>query len=268
MKLSYIAAEMADDFEESIRLGASAHADGVALRNKVFGKALEELTEEEIDTAKKILSEYGLAVTGLYSGIGKCSIDDPETARQNRASFSRILDAARAFDTNLIRVFPYQRSGVEEYEPSRLDDYLEMIGEAWTPLVRQAEQCDVVLCFEGVGSTLARTSADMKRVVDVLGRSRAVGVIWEVDVAFRDGEMPSVGYEMIKDLIRDVHIKPHPDLPLSGDGESYEQVITSLCRDGYEGAVTIEHWTNADESIIALEELRGLLDRLHRGGSR
>lgn len=262
MDLSYIAPEMAGEFEEALRLGAEAGVKAVALRNKMFGKALEDLDDEDITKAKAIIERYGMKVKGVYSGVGKCTIDDPDTVEKNQASFGRILELAKIFGTDLVRVFPYQRTGVIEYEPSRLSEYIEKIRDRWAPLVRRAEEEKAVLCFEGVGSTLARTSADMKRVIDALGDSTAVGVIWEVDIAFRDGEMPSEGYPIIKEMIRDVHVKPNPELPLSGDGETYEQAILALHRDGYTGPITIEHWKTTEASLKAIEELKGIIGRL------
>lgn len=259
MELSYIAPEMAEDFEEAARLGAETGARWVALRGKIQNKALEDLTDEDIGTAQKILDRYGLKVSGVYSSVGKCPIDEPDAVAKNRASFTRIIEVAKAFGTDKLRVFPYQRSGYVEYEAPRLDEYIDQIGREWSPLVRQAEAENVVLCFECVGSTLARRSADIRRVIDVLGDSPAVGVIWEIDVAWRDGESPSTGYPLIKGVIRDVHVKPNPELPLTGEGETYEQAFRLLRNDDYSGPVTIEHWRSTDASLKALHEIQEIL---------
>ena len=48
METSYITAEMADDFEHAVRLGASAGCRRVSLRSKVWGTAMEDLDPEQV----------------------------------------------------------------------------------------------------------------------------------------------------------------------------------------------------------------------------
>jgi len=260
--LAYIAYEISEDFEEAVRLGAEAGVHCLALRSHIWGTKLEKLTDDEVNRAKEVLARYDSKVSAIYSAVGKCNIKDPSAVEENGASLSPIIGVAKAFGTRLVRVFPYQRPNVVEYESSHLDEYLSLISERWLPLIEQAEREGVVLCFEGVGSTLARSARDMRRVVDALGRSPSLGVIWEIDVAWRDGEPPSRGYPLIKSLIHDVHVKPNPELPLAGLGESYEQALNNLLQDGYDGPVTVEHWKTTEAALSALGELKAILARL------
>ena len=259
LQLGYISLEMSKEFDESVRLGAEKGVKSLALRSKVMGKNLEDLTDEEINDVKGILAQNGSRASAVYSSLGKCAIDDDEVREKNLSDFQRNIELAKTFGTKLIRVFPFQRKGYEEYEPSRLDQYVDRIAEVWSPLIKEAESQDVVLCFECVGSTIPRTSSELRKVLDAIGPSPAAGAIWEIDVAFRDGEVPSQGYPHLKGLIHDVHIKPHPELPLSGAGESYEQAFKRLVQDGYNGPVTIEHWKTTEAELQALEDLKPII---------
>ena len=262
IELAYIAPEMAEEFQDAVRFGAEAGARSLALRSRIWGKDLEELSAADIGRMKDILSAYGARVSAVYSGIGKCDIEDEGVVRSNVASWPSIAELAHAFDTALVRVFPFQRPGVVEYEPSRLGQDLGLIVERCTPLVRQAESEGLVLCFEAVGSTLARTARELKQVVEALGKSPAVGIIWEIDVAWRAGESPTEGYQFARGITRDVHVKPNAELPLAGDGDTYQTAFRSLLADRYDGPATVEHWRGTENTVAALRELKGLLQQL------
>jgi sugar phosphate isomerase/epimerase len=262
IELAYIAPEMDADFERAVALGTGAGVKAVALRSPLWGKQLEDLTNNDVRRMRDILAVYGMHVSALYSSAGKCSIVDEAALARGLGSLPRVFELARAFGTSLVRVFPFQRPGYTEYEPSHLDEYLERIAELWAPLVARAESEGIVLVFEGVGSTLARTARELQQVCQALGASPAVGIVWEVDVAFRAGEPPSHGYSFASGFIRDVHIKRNPDLPLSGPGESYERVLRMLVGAGYHGPVTLEHWPGPEGTLSALAEVRQMLSRL------
>jgi sugar phosphate isomerase/epimerase len=262
LELSYIAAEMADDFEEAVRLGTRAGTRWVALRSRVWGKNLEALSGEDVERMQGILARYGARVSAVYSGVGKCNIEDDDEVEHNVASLPRMIELAHVFGTRLIRVFPFQRSGVVEYEPSHLQEYLVRIVERYMPLVQMAQAEDVVLCFEAVGSTLARTAEDLSRVIEALGRPKGAGIVWEIDVAWRAGEPPSRGFPFARGITKDVHVKPSPGIALAGEGETYEQAFRSLLGSGYSGPITIEHWQSTPAALEALGRIKPILARL------
>jgi len=263
MQLGYIAAEMAEDFREAVRLGVEAGVDTVQLRSRIWGKRLEDLSADDLGRMKEILGEFGMRVGSVYSAVGKCNIEDPNAVAHSIELFPRMADLAHTFDTRVIRVFPYQRPGVQEYEPSHLTEYLDLVVDRLGALVKAAEREGVVICLETVGSTLARTAQELRQVVEALGRPSTVGIIWEIDVAWRAGEPPSAGYRFARGLVRDVHVKPNPELPIVGGGqESYEEAFRSLLADGYDGLVTVEHWETTEATIGALKRLNDLLRKL------
>ena len=91
-----------------------------------------------------------------------------------------------------------------------------------------------------------------------------MGVVWDLDVAWRDGETPSAGYPFVQGSVADVHVKPNPELPLAGPRESYEQAFRLLSADGYDGPITVEHWRSTEAALGALKQLKPILARLER----
>jgi sugar phosphate isomerase/epimerase len=214
---------------------------------------------------RDILSRHESRVGVILPPCGKCNIEDPAEVERHTQIFSRMTELAHAFDTCLIRAFPFRRPGYQEYEPSHLDEYLELIVRNLMPMVRMAESEGVIICLECVGSTLARTSQEIRRVIDALGNPSCVGVIWEIDVASKAGELPSEGYQFARGLVRDVHVKPNTDHridPVGTSTDTYEQALNSLLADGYKGTATIEHWESTEGTLSGIRQLKALLSKM------
>ncbi len=255
---------MSDDLEEALELGAEAGVDTVHLRKSLFGKNVELLDDEDIPRIQDTLGKFGARIGVLMPPFAKCSIDEPDTIAEHCDIFARTVEVARALGTTHIRCFPFTGADHIDYSPGRLDDYLECIVENLAPSVRHAEAEGLTMCFEVVNSTIARSAADTRRIIDALD-SPAARVIWEIDTGWRVGEVPSGGYEHIKDLIQDIHIKPNDRGemdPVGDTGETHTDTIRKLHRDGYEGFATIEHWKGQKGMLKGLRLLTDVLGSL------
>ncbi len=265
IKPGYINVEMSKDFEEAVRLGAEAGVHIVCIRTGIGGKDLPDITCDDVEQMKEILSRYESRAGVILPPCGKCNIEDTAEVKSHLEIFSKMTKLAHAFDTRFIRAFPFRRPGNQEYEPSYLDEYLDLIVELLTPMAEIARDEDVVICLECVGSTLARTAQDIRRVIDALGNPSSVGVIWEIDVASKDGELPSQGYQFVRGLVQDVHVKPNPDLridPVGDSTDTYEQAFRSLLADGYDGTATIEHWKSTEGTLSGIRQLKEMLSKM------
>ena len=91
------------------------------------------------------------------------------------------------------------------------------------------------ICMEVNGGTIGATEAHTRQVIDA--RS--------IDSGSHFGQPPSQGYQHLKGLIRDVHVKANAQVeldPIWDTGETHADVVRCLAEDGYEGMMTIEHW--------------------------
>lgn len=262
-EVSFIVPEMAEDFEDAIRLGVEAGIHTVAIRSKVLGRNLEDLNDDEVARIEAVLNRYGVRVGEIFTPVGKCDIEDASAVAEHLEVLCQSVHLARALGTVNVRVFPFRRAGYTEYEPSRLVDYIERIAENLKPMVQIAEAAGVILCFECVGSTLARTSREIRRVIDALGSPDAAAVIWEIDVGAKDGESVEEGYPHIRGMIRDVHVKSnaagHID-PIDNGMGTYRKAFQLLAADGYDGLATIEHWKGPENTLRGIRELNGLIE--------
>ena len=121
---SYINIEMADEFEEAIKLGAEAGISTIALRSKKWVSPDEVPSGRQVDELRRILDRYEVNVSTIFSPVGKCSIDVEDEIRTHLEIFRKMVGLAKALGIDRIRVFPFCRSGYREYERSRLDEYI------------------------------------------------------------------------------------------------------------------------------------------------
>jgi sugar phosphate isomerase/epimerase len=261
---SFITSEMSDDLEVALQLGLESGVDTVHLRKGVFGKEVHELESEDFPRIQDTFGKFGARVGVLMPPFGKCDLDDAETIKQHHELFARTVTAAKALGTRYVRCFPFLGAVDVDYTPARLDDYLGRIVDNLQPSVKHAEAEDITMCFEVIKTTIARSSADTRRIIDALDSS-VTEIIWENDSAYRVGEKPSVGYSHIQGKIRDVHIKTNDKdemSPIGDTGETYSDVIQRLHIDGYKGFLTIEHWKGQEGTLRGLRQLTEILSDL------
>ena len=256
MEVSYITAEMADDFERAVRLGASAGCRLVSLRSKVWDTAMENLDPGQIRRTAETLEAHGLRPGMLLSPVGKCDITDEKKVASDGERLKRTFDLAHALGTDTVRVFPFRAPSPQAFGPSQLDEYFSQIIERWGPWVEWAAAARIALCFEWVGTTLVLTSAEMRRVIDALGAPAHLGAIWEIDVSAQAGEEPQEGYPHLRGLLRDVHIKRFDG---GADRPQYLQALRLLRADGYAGPLTVEHWGGESETLEGIAAVGELL---------
>jgi L-ribulose-5-phosphate 3-epimerase len=262
--------EVSPDFEEAVRLSAEAGAEGLELRNRMWGKSIGQIDDADVDRIREICARHGVRVAVIGSPVGKCDIDDADECRRHQLLFERMAALAHTFETPLIRGFALWRPAVNGTRDHRddalrpdLDRYLPRIVEFLEPIVQVAEREGVKLCLETEGATMAGTCAEARRVMDALGNSPALGVAWDVNNGLSCGENPLPdGYSLIRDRVYHVHVKPNSDLSLATVGDSaltYRDVLETLQRDGYRGWASVEHWGSREAMLHGLEELARLI---------
>jgi len=262
--------EVAADFEEAVRASVAAGAAGLELRGRLFGKSITQVDDDDVARIRAVCRRHGIEVAVIGSPVGKCSLDDPGERAQHQSTFTRMAQLAGALGTPFIRGFALWRPGrTRETDAERpdLDAFLPSIVAFLDPIIATAEREGVRFCLETEGATLVGTGAEAGQVMDALGRPAALGVAWDVNNGLSCGELPHPdGYAPIRDRVYHVHVKPNRSGSLATVGDSaltYEQILTILRDDGYQGWASIEHWGSPEAMLHGLRELRPLLDRLN-----
>jgi len=277
-------AAITDEFSPDIAVAAeSMQQCGMiaAELRMVFGKNIIDLTDEEIERAKKIVGRHGLQIISIASPVLKCVLPDaPDVdARFQQdmfASKNTIADQprliARAFEiahltgARIIRVFSYWRT----VDPSQCFD---RIVTALRDLAEQAAARDVVIGLENEHACNIATAAETARVLAAVDHPN-LQVVWDPANAYVAGEVPFPdGYRKLPvNRIVHVHAKDcevvdHKTTwgPLGECKVDWKGQIAALVADGYRGYISLEtHWPGpgGDKhagSVICGNKLRELV---------
>ncbi len=263
--------EVSSDFAEAVDLSARAGVHCIELRGGIWGKAVQEATDDDVARMQQVMAQYGARVTCIGSPVGKCDLYNEDEYQQHLQWFDRMCELAHIFNTKIIRGFPGwnpESSADDRYNEvvprPDLEPLLPLIAERLAPIVRRAEQEDVYFCLETEMATCSGTCQEVARIIEVCGGSEHLAVAWDINNASSRGEHPlEQGYPLIKERIRHLHVKPNRYMNIETVGDwpdvSYEDVLNILLADGYEGSASIEHWGSP---WLMLEGARQLVELL------
>jgi len=265
----YFSDEISPDFEEAVHLGSEAGAYNIEIRSRIFRKAVQDVNDDDVKKMKEILTKYNARVAVIGSPCAKCALDSPEECAQHVKIFQRMCSLAHAFETDLIRTFPFSipegrdKSHRDRTRPD-LSRYLDRIVEGLRPMVRIAENEGVKMCFETEGSTFSGNCRELCTIMDALDSS-AVMATWDILNSWCSGdEIPYPDtYQLIRGRIAHLHIKPNKQYNIKTVGESastYEQIFRALLADGYNGGTSIEHWGSPELMLSGIRQLVALLN--------
>ena len=197
-----------------------------------------DLDQDQLATAREILSEHGLAVSSIGSPIGKIFIDEdfePHLARMRHAA-----EVARFFEAPYMRIFSFfLREGSDP--AAHRDEVLRRM----RALADVAEQAGVILLHENEKEIYGDVPG---RCLDIMTSvaSPNLRLAWDPANFVQVGVRPfSEGYATLRPHIEYVQIK---DALLSdgsvvvagaGDGEVAE-TVRALRDDGFDGFFSLE----------------------------
>ena len=214
MELAVITDEIDADLERALDVMAEYGVKAAELRG-LWDKNIADAPRDYWQRAKGLLDARGMHVVGIASPFYKCDLPGEEaegpvgplhsaSARglgDQIAVLNHCIEAARFFDTNLIRVFSFWRRGTLTPETE------EKIVDAFAEPAMIAEREGIVLGLENEHACYLGTGAQAARLLAELNTS-AVRAIWDPGNAFMDGESPfPTGYEAVKDFVTHVHVK-------------------------------------------------------------
>ncbi len=280
MELAVITDEIDADLGRALDVMAEYGVRGAELRT-LWDKNIADAPRAYWERAKGLLDAHGMHAVGVASPFFKCDLPGAEaegpagplhsaSARglgDQIALLEHCIEAARFFDTNLIRVFSFWKRGplTPEIEDRIVDAFAEPAA--------LAERAGVILGLENEHACCLGTGAQTARVLAEID-SPAVRAIWDPGNAFMDGEAPyPTGYAAIRNFVTHVHVKDavvrpgslQPAWAVVGGGQiDYAGQIAALRADGYAGYLSLEtHWDGGGNkeasSRLCLDALRKML---------
>ena len=263
-KVGVISDEIAPDFDHACFVIAKEFGlHWVELRS-MWGKNLQELSDDQLAESEKIMAKYGLRVTDIGSPLFKTdwpgaprssfspkhdSFGAEATFKQQDEVLERSLAHAKRYKTNVVRCFDFFR--LEDVKPYRTEmnqkllDAANVCGKQGVRLALENE----FECNTATGREAAQTLAAVQ--------SPNLGLNWDPGNAVRAGELdafPEAWKLLPKERIFHCHVK---NAIKNGDGKigwspvdkgyiDWTAQFRALSQAGYRGAVSLEtHWSGA-----------------------
>src|SRR6266542_4317839 len=107
--------EITLDFADACATAAAAGLHFVDIR-KLWNGFSHEVPRERWPEMKQILADHGLRIGAIQSNFGKCAISGPEY-EAHMAFFPTLVEQARYFGTDVMRVFPFWNDTKVRHDP-------------------------------------------------------------------------------------------------------------------------------------------------------
>lgn len=264
--ISAFADEISPDLKEQLDVLESEAIHHVELRG-VWNKNVLDLSDDELQQVRKMLTKRGFHVSSVGSPIGKILITDDFIAHLQR--FERALHVAKYLDSPYIRIFSFfipNGTAPEQYR----DEVLARMSE----LVRRAEMAGVVLLHENEKQIYGDVPERCLDILTACPSTHLKAVFDPANFVQCDVQPFHRALPLLKPHVEYLHIKDaifagHKVVPAGeGDGQLLELLATFL-NDGYEGFVSLEPhlaqtsafqgFSGPDLFKVASRALKGLL---------
>jgi sugar phosphate isomerase/epimerase len=252
-RLSVLTDEVSASFVEALDWAVANGFKHVEVR-MVDGANVSNLSDAEVDRAKRDIDKRGLKVSAIASPLFKCALDPSrpfesgdlfgnkeEDLATHMKKLPRAIAIAKKLGTKNIRVFSFWR----EKDPKK---YLSEIVGHLKQAAALAEKEGVLLLQENENACNGGYAEEVAEIVRQVG-SPAMRVLWDPGNENYGGRScyPE-GYEKVKGLFAHVHLK---DSVVGRDGKTacvpigegktpLKEQIRALEKDGYQGLYTLE----------------------------
>ena len=238
-KLSAFADEVTDDFLEQVKYLASERVGYIEIRF-VNQKNVMDLTKDELDEAKKMISDHGLKVCAIGSPIGKVKIDEPFEPHLDE--FKHAVELALFFETPYIRMFSYYAR-----EGENIDDCRDQVMERMDAKVEVLKDVDVTMVHENESDIYGHSAENCMDIVKTVNSPKLRLVYDPANFVWGQKITDNVEkcWPLMKPYIAHIHIKDWKlgedlgSIPGEGDGQ-IKELLAELAAMNYEGCLTME----------------------------
>jgi len=263
MFLSVFTDELAMDLAEALPTIRSWGLEHCDLRGRIFGRAFEALSPEQLIQVKRTLDREEMKVGCLQSSLAKVHLPDSERCRAEEAKLEGVIRAADALDCRLVRSFfywqpPKEESGALAVRP----DMLQRVLDRFAPLAERAKEAGLLLAFENCGVTPPEVLA----MLGALGVP-SWGLAWDVSNGWDNEERKKDETEYIVRCARRarcIHVKARGAVPgLSEELVPWDRILATCAAAGLQGPVSVETH-NPDVSVGNVEMSHRVVEAIKR----
>ena len=295
LKKSVIADEISEDLETAFRIAREKGYETVELHN-VFGKSIEELSDEEVGEVKRLLQKYQLRVSDIASTVFfLCPLCEGDEVSLFNDSFhavtgnmeehlqylERACRIADALGCRYVRVFPFRFPdnrkppyGTEE-DMERIVAAMRMASDiAWKyPVTLVVENCPYshLPKAEMTLELVQRIHrSNVKMLYDPANSYRAVKENVPEEYLGKDimeevkDILPEVRHIHVKDYHYDPEVQPRPFVHVTaGDGDlPYEELFRCFIDGRYHGVFSLEPEADEEGTLKSMDWLSAVSEAL------
>ncbi len=243
MFLSVFSDELYLDVQEAIPFFAQQGLEYVDFRSRIYGKAIENLTVDELKALKSLLNRYGMKTGAIQASL--CKINQPDSDRQKRESekLEGIIRAADILDCRLVRSFNYWQHTDQEPLFGQLNvrpDEMSQVLELFHPIAERARAAGLMLGFENCGQSPGEVIA-LLEALNVPGW----GLAWDVSNNFEtlpEAQGDCIAYfERCLKYANMLHVKARGILPeIPNKKVPWDRVLAGVAVTGKHLPISIE----------------------------
>ena len=289
LSVGLITNEISRDFEYALEVVKELGIKYIEL-HCLWNKTIEDLSDREVERAKKLIDKYKLTVSNISSTCFLlCPLrDENEKLRNITENFlavwgnyathlsylKRAIYLAHEFNTSMVRIFAFRKMNPSQrVDEAMLDEIIEKLKEP----VALAEDAKVVLTLENCAYSYLGQGELTSEIVTRIN-SNNVKLLWDPANAVLAGgvETYPTDYQFVKDHVVHIHVRDVVKDKITnrvtfvpfGQGEiNYKAIFQSLKKDGYTGVISLEPEYYKDGfpeegTRKSLRELKKLLDSL------
>ncbi len=257
--LAAITDEFSPELDKALDGMANVGMTGAELR-LLAGKNMIDLSDREVDDARRKVEARGMTVISLASPLLKCVLPNsppldtqiehdvfgsPYTFEDQPRLTRRAFEVAERVGAKIIRVFSYWRT----MEPERC---FPAAAAALYDLGEEASKRGVVVALENEQACNAGTGAEAARLLAMVDHP-SVKALWDPanasilgETPFPDGYSRLPAARIVHVHAKDCHVRDRkPTWGAIGEMSiDWRGQIDALRRDGYRGWISLEtHWT-------------------------
>ena len=255
-KLGIITDQISMDFEKALQFTKELGLEYIEI-HALWDKNIEELSDDEVAKAKKLVDKYNLKVSLISSTLFLlCPLDDGNREYGSIDDYfitisgsydkhieylKRCIDLCRVFETDKLRTFGFNKE--KDYDNETVVD--KIVEKLKLP-VEMVENAGLTLVLENCPHTYLQFGSLTKKVIEKMGSER-FKALWDPGNALRSGGVPYPDdYMMIKDHIAYIHAKDvllegEPHMVPIGEGViNYKEILKNLVDDGFDGIISLE----------------------------
>ena len=196
--LSAFADEYKTDFDGQLEGLSNFGIDYIELRF-VNGTNVAALTDDEVKTVKKKLSEKNIRVSAIGSPLGKINTADDMDAEMAKAE--RVFKTANELEAKNIRMFSFYLDENKSREENR-----SIVFSSLERMVKLASKYGVTLCHENEAKIYGESPLACREILDYFGGE--MKCVFDMGNFVLEGVDPyPAAYELLKKDIAYFHIK-------------------------------------------------------------